>query len=155
MSNLEQLDTTAFYWINQHHSTMSDWVLWVASQGWSWRSVSPPCVASHDGGGSCCWALLFASSYPTVSPWSVSKMFFAVYVPAKLLTMCACSAPPVAACMALFPPMPPMSLPWPHSLASVFAARLHTLGFSPCSYSCGQWWFAIPAPISASTTLAM
>lgn len=39
MSNLEQLDTTAFYWINQHHSTLSDWVLWVASQGWSWVIV--------------------------------------------------------------------------------------------------------------------
>ena len=39
MSELEQLDITAFYWINHHYNTASDWVLWVASQGWSWAIV--------------------------------------------------------------------------------------------------------------------
>lgn len=39
MSHLEQIDTTAFYWINQHHNTLADWVLWTASQPWSWAIV--------------------------------------------------------------------------------------------------------------------
>ena len=39
MQNLEQLDTTAFYWINQHHNVVADWVLWIASQPWSWAIV--------------------------------------------------------------------------------------------------------------------
>ena len=36
MSDLERFDTDLFLWINQHHNTVSDWTLWVASQGWSW-----------------------------------------------------------------------------------------------------------------------
>ena len=39
MSDLEQLDTSLFLWINRHHSEATDWVLWVASQGWSWIVV--------------------------------------------------------------------------------------------------------------------
>lgn len=37
--NLVQTDTDLFYWINQHHCTASDWMLWVASQSWSWAVV--------------------------------------------------------------------------------------------------------------------
>lgn len=32
-------DTELFYWINQHHCTAADWILWTASQGWSWAIV--------------------------------------------------------------------------------------------------------------------
>ena len=39
MSDLEQLDTSLFLWINRHHCEATDWVLWVASQGWSWIVV--------------------------------------------------------------------------------------------------------------------
>ena len=39
MSDLEQLDTSLFLWINRHHREATDWVLWVASQGWSWIVV--------------------------------------------------------------------------------------------------------------------
>lgn len=39
MSELETLDTVAFYWINQHHFAIADWILWVSSQGWSWAIV--------------------------------------------------------------------------------------------------------------------
>ncbi|MBO4600370.1 MAG: phosphatase PAP2 family protein [Bacteroidales bacterium] len=37
--NLIQTDTDLFLWINQHHCTVADWVLWVASQNWSWAIV--------------------------------------------------------------------------------------------------------------------
>ena len=37
--NLIQTDTNLFLWINQHHCTTADWVLWVASQSWSWAIV--------------------------------------------------------------------------------------------------------------------
>ncbi|MBR3413225.1 MAG: phosphatase PAP2 family protein [Bacteroidales bacterium] len=37
--NLNQLDTELFLWINQHHCTASDWILWVSSQSWSWAIV--------------------------------------------------------------------------------------------------------------------
>ena len=36
---LETFDTQLFYWINSHHSPASDWILWVASQSWSWAIV--------------------------------------------------------------------------------------------------------------------
>lgn len=36
---LTAADTRLFYWINQHHTPILDWVLWVASQGWSWAIV--------------------------------------------------------------------------------------------------------------------
>lgn len=39
MSDLEQLDTSLFLWINRHHCEATDWVLWVSSQGWSWIAV--------------------------------------------------------------------------------------------------------------------
>lgn len=39
MSHLEQIDTAAFYWVNQHHTPFADWVLWTASQPWSWAIV--------------------------------------------------------------------------------------------------------------------
>ena len=39
MSDLEQLDTSLFLWINRHHCEATDWVLWVSSQGWSWIVV--------------------------------------------------------------------------------------------------------------------
>lgn len=34
-----QLDTDMFYWINQHHCAFADWMLWCASQHWSWAIV--------------------------------------------------------------------------------------------------------------------
>lgn len=37
--NLTDLDTQVFYWINQHHCAVSDWILWTLSQGWSWAIV--------------------------------------------------------------------------------------------------------------------
>ena len=37
--DLIQADTDLFLWINQHHCTVADWVLWVASQNWSWAIV--------------------------------------------------------------------------------------------------------------------
>lgn len=33
------LDTELFYWINHHYCTMLDWILWGASQHWSWAIV--------------------------------------------------------------------------------------------------------------------
>lgn len=36
---MHALDTRWFYWINQHHNTLLDHVLWVASQSWSWAIV--------------------------------------------------------------------------------------------------------------------
>ncbi len=38
-SQLLQTDTDLFLWINQHHCATADWVLWVASQSWSWAIV--------------------------------------------------------------------------------------------------------------------
>ena len=32
-------DTTLFQWINGHHCAVADWVLWCASQSWSWVGV--------------------------------------------------------------------------------------------------------------------
>lgn len=37
--SLIQTDTDLFLWINQHHCTVADWTLWVASQSWSWVAV--------------------------------------------------------------------------------------------------------------------
>lgn len=39
MKNLLELDTQAFWWINSHHSTFTDWTLWFFSQGWSWPII--------------------------------------------------------------------------------------------------------------------
>lgn len=39
MQRLLDFDTWLFCWINQHHCTVADWPLWVASQGWSWAIV--------------------------------------------------------------------------------------------------------------------
>lgn len=39
MSELETLDTVAFYWINHHYNPVADWLLWVSSQNWSWAIV--------------------------------------------------------------------------------------------------------------------
>lgn len=39
MESLLTLDTEVFHWINQHYSTPADWILWTASQGWSWAIV--------------------------------------------------------------------------------------------------------------------
>ena len=36
---LTAADTQLFYWINHHHTCFLDWVMWVASQGWSWAIV--------------------------------------------------------------------------------------------------------------------
>lgn len=38
-SKFEALDETLFYWINSHHCTMLDWILWTFSQSWSWIIV--------------------------------------------------------------------------------------------------------------------
>ena len=37
--SLIQFDTELFQWINRHHCTFTDWILWVASQSWSWAVV--------------------------------------------------------------------------------------------------------------------
>lgn len=37
--SLVQTDTELFLWVNQHHCTVADWTLWVASQSWSWAIV--------------------------------------------------------------------------------------------------------------------
>ena len=37
--NMVQHDIDLFYWINSHHTPWLDWVMWVASQGWSWAIV--------------------------------------------------------------------------------------------------------------------
>ncbi len=39
MEKLNSLDTQAFYWINGHHCTALDYILWTFSQGWSWAIV--------------------------------------------------------------------------------------------------------------------
>ena len=39
MGGLVQYDIDLFYWINGHHTPWLDWVMWVASQGWSWAVV--------------------------------------------------------------------------------------------------------------------
>lgn len=39
VSQLEQLDTRLFWWVNQHHCGALDWLLWIASQHWSWAIV--------------------------------------------------------------------------------------------------------------------
>ncbi|MBQ0016654.1 MAG: phosphatase PAP2 family protein, partial [Bacteroidales bacterium] len=39
MNSIEQLDTLLFCWINSHHSPLADWLLWSASQSWSWAAV--------------------------------------------------------------------------------------------------------------------
>ena len=39
MEKLNWIDTQAFYWINHHYCTGMDWVMWVASQSWSWAIV--------------------------------------------------------------------------------------------------------------------
>ena len=39
IDTLQQIDTSLFYWINHHHNTVMDWILWVASQHWSWLGV--------------------------------------------------------------------------------------------------------------------
>lgn len=39
MDWLINLDTQIFYWINHHYCTSLDWILWVASQSWSWAIV--------------------------------------------------------------------------------------------------------------------
>ena len=36
---MNALDTRLFYWINQHHCSLLDHVLWMASQSWSWVIV--------------------------------------------------------------------------------------------------------------------
>lgn len=36
---LKQFDTEAFLWINSHHTTVLDWVLWTVSQHWCWAVV--------------------------------------------------------------------------------------------------------------------
>lgn len=39
MNPLIELDTKIFWWINQHHCAPLDWLLWTASQSWSWALV--------------------------------------------------------------------------------------------------------------------
>ena len=36
---LNELDTQWFLWVNQHHNTALDWVMWILSQHWSWAVV--------------------------------------------------------------------------------------------------------------------
>lgn len=39
METLNNFDTQCFYWINHHNNNVLDWVMWVASQSWSWMIV--------------------------------------------------------------------------------------------------------------------
>lgn len=39
VNQLEQFDTQIFWWVNQHHCDGLDWLLWIASQQWSWAIV--------------------------------------------------------------------------------------------------------------------
>ena len=39
MTDLIELDTSVFYWINHHYNPVADWVLWIASQHWAWAGV--------------------------------------------------------------------------------------------------------------------
>lgn len=36
MEWIEALDESLFWWINGHHSTSLDWIMWTFSQSWSW-----------------------------------------------------------------------------------------------------------------------
>ena len=36
---MQSIDTQLFFWINSHHCIVADWVLWTASQAWSWPIV--------------------------------------------------------------------------------------------------------------------
>jgi len=39
IETLYSWDTTLFWWINSHHNTACDWILWTFSQAWSWPLV--------------------------------------------------------------------------------------------------------------------
>ncbi len=39
MESLLALDTDILLWINSHHTPALDWVMWTASQAWSWVAV--------------------------------------------------------------------------------------------------------------------
>ena len=39
MEKIKALDEGLFWWVNSHHNTFFDWVLWVFSQPWSWLIV--------------------------------------------------------------------------------------------------------------------
>ncbi len=43
--NIVDFDTQLFYWVNQHHTPFLDWVMWTASQSWSWAIVLVAAVA--------------------------------------------------------------------------------------------------------------
>lgn len=39
LENLQGIDTTLFCWVNSHHCTVMDWVMWTFSQHWWWAVV--------------------------------------------------------------------------------------------------------------------
>ena len=39
LETLKHIDTQWFLWVNSHHSTAFDWVMWTLSQHWSWAVV--------------------------------------------------------------------------------------------------------------------
>lgn len=39
IETLNNLDTQLFYFINGHHCTAMDWVMWVFTTGWSWAII--------------------------------------------------------------------------------------------------------------------
>lgn len=39
IETLKNIDTQWFLWVNSHHTTAMDWVMWVLSQHWSWAIV--------------------------------------------------------------------------------------------------------------------
>lgn len=39
IQTLQNIDTELFLWINSHHCTVADWVLWSLSQHWCWAVV--------------------------------------------------------------------------------------------------------------------
>ena len=36
---MNAIDTDIFYWINSHHTPVTDWLMWGFSQWWSWLAV--------------------------------------------------------------------------------------------------------------------
>ena len=45
LESLNNIDTQLFLWVNGHHCTALDWVLWALSQHWCWLVVLLPAFA--------------------------------------------------------------------------------------------------------------
>ena len=64
MRRVLDFDTALFRWVNGHHAPLLDWLLWTASQPWSWAAVLLAAYAwvlwraRHQGGGARPWGWL-------------------------------------------------------------------------------------------------